>query len=184
LTLVQRIVTLHGGRVEARSEGTGKGSEFIVRLPMLEPDDLRPPTAHSGQPDLAAPFVEAHRRTILVVDDNLDSAETLAQLLVIMGNSVHIAHDGPQAIELTATKQPDVIFLDIGLPGMSGYETARRIRNQPSAKRSLMIALTGLGRDDDRRRSLDAGFDHHLVKPLHHEQLLALLTQPPGPHAD
>jgi len=175
LTLVKRIVDLHGGRVEARSDGLGKGSEFVVRLPVPQLADQLPEASPRASGARGGDGATTPIQTILVVDDNLDSAETLAQLLEIMGNVVHVAHDGFDAIALAESIHPDVIFLDIGLPGMSGYDTARQIRERPWSETTKIFALTGLGREDDRSRSRDAGFDRHLVKPVYHEELEALL---------
>jgi signal transduction histidine kinase len=170
LTLVRRLVQMHGGRVEAHSEGPGKGSEFMVRLPLYrgplpEPDD-------SG--DGAA--VAAPPRRILVVDDNRDSAQSLATLLRLTGNDVLAANDPRAALEAAARFRPEVAILDIGLPGMDGYELARRLRSLPGLEHLRLAALTGYGSEEDRRRSRDAGFDDHLVKPVEMETLQAFLS--------
>jgi len=159
LTLARRLVELHDGRVVARSAGRGQGSEFEVRLPSSTASAPRPAT-----PPLTAPARNGHR--ILVVDDNEDSAESLAILLRMSGHDVQIAHDGPSAVELAHVSSPEVVLLDIGLPGMSGYEVARRLRSRAGAATALLIALTGYGQREDRRRSQEAGFDLHLVKPV------------------
>jgi PAS domain S-box-containing protein len=159
LTLVKRLVELHGGSVEARSDGPGKGSEFIVRLPLrLEQEVAREPCA-------TAETRPAPRRRLLVVDDNRDSANTLAALLETMGHEVRIAYDGAHAVALAAEYRPDGVFLDIGLPGMSGYDVARTLRSSPTVAHTKLIAFTGYGQDEDRQRAREAGFDHLLVKP-------------------
>jgi CheY-like chemotaxis protein len=158
LSLVKRIAEMHGGGVQAFSEGLGRGSEFTVRLPAV--------TARSAPSRLiAADTATAAKRRILVVDDNMDAAESLAALLKINGHETRMAHDGLQAVEQAAAFKPDVVFLDIGMPELDGHETARRIREQPWGKEMVLVALTGWGQTEDRRRSKDAGFDHHLVKP-------------------
>jgi PAS domain S-box-containing protein len=159
LSLVKRIAEMHGGSVEARSEGPGRGSEFVVRIPALA--ELQPAVA---QPSAAA-SAPATKRRILVVDDNLDAAESLAALLAINGHETRLAHDGFQAVEEAKAFMPDVVFLDIGMPSLDGHETARRIRQEPWGKNMVLVALTGWGQVEDRRRSKEAGFNHHLVKP-------------------
>ena len=159
LSLVKRIAGMHGGSVEARSEGPGRGAEFAVRLPVTDTQRATA-TAHDGPAHAAAA-----RRRILVVDDNTDAAESLAALLSINGHETRLAHDGLQAVEQAQTFHPDVVFLDIGMPAIDGHETARRIRQQPWGKDMVLVALTGWGQSEDRRRSREAGFNHHLVKP-------------------
>jgi CheY-like chemotaxis protein len=159
LSLVRRIAEMHGGTVEARSEGTGRGSEFVVRIPAIEAQPAVPVPARA---DTAAP---SPRRRVLVVDDNTDAAESLAALLAIGGHETRLAHDGLRAMEEAKTFHPDVVFLDIGMPELDGHETARRIREQPWGKDMVLVALTGWGQSEDRRRSKEAGFNHHLVKP-------------------
>jgi signal transduction histidine kinase/CheY-like chemotaxis protein len=187
LSLVRGLVELHGGSVAAHSAGLGQGSEFTVRLPVLAPAarEIRTVDGDSdgdGEP----PAVAAHRR-ILVADDNTDSVESLALLLTLRGSEVRTAHDGWEAVETAAAFRPDIVLLDIGMPRLNGYEAARKIREQARGKRVVLIALTGWGQDEDRRRSTDAGFDFHLVKPVDFaalEQLLASLesrSSPTGP---
>ena len=160
LTLVKRLVELHGGAVEARSDGLGRGSEFIVRLPRVAANE------ESGKsPDQNEDNATAQHK-VLVADDNVDAAESLVEMLRMMGNTVHQASDGLQAVEGAALFQPDVIVLDIGMPKLNGYEACRRIREQPWGKQATLIALTGWGQEEDKRRSKEAGFDHHLVKPI------------------
>lgn len=175
LTLVKRLVEMHGGSVEARSEGLGKGSEFLVRLPLI----VRSPKAHE-LPDLTGP--QAAGRRILVVDDNRDSADSLAMLLKITGNETHTAYDGEDAIIAVEKFKPDVVLLDIGLPKLNGYEACRRIRHQYWDKNIVLVALTGWGQEEDRRRSKDAGFDHHMAKPLELAALTKLLASLPAEH--
>ena len=172
LTLVKSVVEMHDGTVEARSAGVGQGSEFAVRLPLLSAPLPPLPREPSGiKPVAAVP------RRILVVDDNRDSADSLAMLLQLIGHQVHIAHDGPEAVEKAATFQPHVILLDIGLPTLNGYEAARRIREQQRQKGLTLVALTGWGQDEDRRRSVEAGFDAHMTKPVDFAALTKLLAE-------
>ena len=169
LTLVHRLVELQGGTVEAKSAGLRQGSQFIVRLPVLEG---AVPLAASTPAISKTPFVP-HR--ILVVDDNVDAANTSALLLNLLGHKVKTAIDGVSGIEAARTFKPEVVLLDIGLPGMDGYEVARRLRNTPETADSLIIAISGYGQAEDRRRSKEAGFDHHVVKPATMEKLSALI---------
>jgi len=169
LSLVKRIVELHGGTVTAQSEGLGLGSEFIVRLPTIEGART---DANEGRSQAAAPA----RRKILVVDDNADAAESLAALLSINGHETRMAHDGPEALQQAERFQPDVVFLDIGMPTLDGHETAKLIRRQPWGKDMVLVALTGWGQNEDRKRSRDAGFNHHLVKPADPEVVEKLLS--------
>jgi PAS domain S-box-containing protein len=168
LTIVQQLVTMHGGTVEARSPGLGRGSEFVVRLPIETSDAVESTEVPSG-----AQSAKALR--ILVVDDNPDAAVSLATLLELEGHEPVAVHDGAAALEAVAQHQPDVVLLDIGLPQMNGHEVCRRLRDLPNGKELVIIALTGWGQDDDRRKSEDAGFDAHLVKPVHYAQLASLL---------
>jgi len=172
LTLVKRIVEMHGGTVEAKSAGMGSGSEFVVRLPLG--------TADVGPGRAAAAATGGHsagRRRILVVDDNKDGADSLAMLLKVAGHQVHTAHDGLEAIAAASRLHPDVVLLDIGLPKLNGYEVCRRIRQEPWSSGATIIALTGWGQEEDRKKSADAGFDAHLVKPVKQEELTRLLAQ-------
>jgi len=170
LTLVKRLVEMHGGSIEARSAGEGKGSEFVVQLPMID----KPAVVSSRVSDVAAE--PASQRRILIVDDNVDSADSLAMLLEITGNQTYLAHDGVEAIESIEKYRPEVVLLDIGLPKLDGHEVCRRVREQPWGKDIRIIALTGWGQDDDRRKSEEAGFNGHLVKPVDYDKLLALLS--------
>jgi signal transduction histidine kinase/DNA-binding response OmpR family regulator len=168
LTLVKRLVELHGGTVGAHSGGRDQGSEFTVRLPITEGSSVGTAPARPGVPQVS------HRR-ILVVDDNEDGLETLAILLELSGHAVQTAADGPSALAAAETFRPDVVLLDIGLPGMDGYEVARRLRANPVFRQTRLIALTGWGQDNDRQQSRDAGFDLHLVKPIDPAELRRVL---------
>jgi PAS domain S-box-containing protein len=172
LTLVRRLVELHGGTVEARSEGRDRGAEFVIRLPALH---KATPLGGSGAViDTAEAPATALR--ILVVDDNVDSATTMAALLAMYGHEVRTAHDGLQALEEVSGFRPDVAILDIGMPKMNGYTVATRIREVMGEAQPLLIAVTGWGQQKDRHRSKAAGFDHHLVKPVDPAALSALLS--------
>ena len=160
LTLVKRLAEMHGGRVEAHSEGLGKGSEFVVRLPLSDH------THEIALTPTRSVVISASRRRVLVVDDNIDSAQSLGSLLSIMGHEVRLAHDGLEALSAAESFRPNVVMLDIGMPRLNGYEACRAIRARPWAAGVRVIALTGWGQPDDRQRSLDAGFDQHLVKPV------------------
>ena len=171
LTLARTLAEMHGGTVDARSEGLGKGSEFVVRLP-LAANSRR---SLSELPGALAGGVQGRAR-VLVVDDSRDGADSLRALLELLGAEVRVAYDGPAALETCHTYQPEVVLLDIGMPGMNGYEVARRIRQRPDFQDVTLIALTGWGQEKDRRNSEAAGFDHHLVKPINIDALQALLT--------
>jgi CheY-like chemotaxis protein len=166
---------MHGGTVQARSEGPGRGSEFIVRLPLIV---VPRPAVIPGKP-LKRSTVLASRR-VLVVDDNRDAAESLGMLLKFLGADVQLACSGPDAFEALETFQPSTVLLDIGMPGMDGYEVARRIRQDDRHRGVTLIALTGWGQEEVRRRSQDAGFDHHLIKPAELTALQTLLISLEG----
>jgi CheY-like chemotaxis protein len=170
LTLVKRLTEMHGGSIEARSDGEGQGSEFVVRLPVLS----KP--AVSSQPETAVE--SSPERRILIVDDNRDSADSLAMLLEITGNKTYMAHDGVEALEAIEKHRPEVVLLDIGLPRLDGHEVCRRVREESWGKNIVIIALTGWGQEDDRRKSEEAGFNGHLVKPVDYDKLLELLSSP------
>jgi CheY-like chemotaxis protein len=172
LTLVKNLVEIHAGTVDARSAGIGQGSEFVVRLPLL----FGPAPSLSREPRSVKPVTTVPRR-ILVVDDNQDAADSLATLLRLTGHEVQIAHDGLEALERAAALQPEVILLDIGLPRLNGYDAARRIREQQRHKAPKLVALTGWGQEEDRRRTKEAGFDAHLVKPVDFAALTKLLAE-------
>jgi CheY-like chemotaxis protein len=169
LTLVRQLVLMHDGTVEVRSPGAGRGSEFVVRLPILEGT----PRSVEREPRVTTRAPKLNR--ILVVDDNRDAAEALAMVLELSGNETHLAHDGAEALEAAKQRRPDAVLLDIGLPTMSGLEVCRRIRSEPWGRDMVLIALTGWGQDEDRRHSKEAGFDGHLVKPVHDTELQELL---------
>jgi CheY-like chemotaxis protein len=190
LSLTRSLVQLHGGSVEARSEGLGKGSEFIVRLPLGRPPeaaaaaaaaapapapaaDVVAPVPPAVLPQTAAPGQQPRR--VLVVDDNRDAAESLAMLLRIIGAQADVVYDGASALERLPDYRPHVVVLDLGMPGMDGYEVARRIRALPEHRATTLIALSGWGKEEDRRRSSAAGFDHHLIKPADFSTLQSLL---------
>src|SRR5262249_23682279 len=154
----------HGGSVEARSEGPGHGAEFVVRLPLLASPTAVPSQAGPAQD--AARSSPGSSRRVLVVDDNADSLESMEILLQMWGHEVRTAHDGPAALTVAAEFPPDIVLLDIGLPGMNGYEVAQRLRDIPGLARALLVAVTGYGQESDRRRTREAGFDRHLIKPV------------------
>jgi signal transduction histidine kinase len=168
LTLVKSLVVMHGGTVEARSPGPGLGSEFIVRLPLIQ--------QANEQQELGRLIEPLPPRRILIVDDSRDGGESLSVLLRVLGSDVHLVHSGTAALQAVGSFKPDVVLLDIGMPGMDGYEVARRIRADSANRGMLLIALTGWGQDEDRARSAAAGFDHHLVKPADIDQLRQLLS--------
>jgi PAS domain S-box-containing protein len=162
LTLVKNLVGMHRGTVEAHSEGVGKGSEFVVRLPLSAATVAEPNEREDTRPGLRE---RTAGRRLLVVDDNKDAADSLAMLLRLEGHEVRVAYDGPAALNLVNGYRPEIVFLDIGMPGMDGYEVARRLRQHPGLENVLLAALTGWGQQEDRRRTTEAGFDRHFVKP-------------------
>ncbi|MFN2385097.1 MAG: ATP-binding protein [Thermoanaerobaculia bacterium] len=171
LTLARRLVEMHGGSIVARSAGPGEGSAFIVRLPLTGD---RPKTVEPPAPAAVAETASLSLR-ILVVDDYRDAADGFGMLLRLLGNDVRTANDGLEALRVASQFRPDVVLLDIGLPGMSGYDVAREIRKEPWGETVLLVAVTGWGQEGDRRRSKEAGFDHHLVKPVDPAALMRLL---------
>lgn len=173
LTLVQNLVEMHGGQVRAISAGLGTGCEVQIQLPVLA---QRPEVADSLPSQASSSRAAGIKHRLLVVDDNQDAANTLAMLLRMQGHDVKVAHNGPAALELAASHCPDLVFLDIGMPGMDGYEVARRMRRIPGLESVVLAALTGWGQQEDRRRSAAAGFDHHLVKPPEPQAVELLLT--------
>jgi CheY-like chemotaxis protein len=162
---------MHGGRIEAESPGAGQGTTFTVRLPAGAAAQAQPPKADQSA------GVGRLRRRVLVVDDNRDSVTSLSLLLAAMGSEVCEAHDGFEAVERVADFRPDVVLLDIGMPRLNGYDAARRIRRLAGGRQVVLVALTGWGHEEDRRRSREAGFDVHLTKPVQMEDLRALLEQ-------
>jgi CheY-like chemotaxis protein len=176
LTLVRSLVEMHGGSVTAHSEGPGQGSEFVVRLPALPHKHPVPGARAAGEG--GGPAGAPPRRRVLVVDDNVDAAESLAVLLRLEGHEVRVAHDGPAALAAVEADPPDLVFLDIGMPVMNGYDVARRLRRRPGLGGLVLVAVTGWGQEEDRRRSREAGFDHHLVKPVEPDALHPLLARP------
>jgi CheY-like chemotaxis protein len=182
LTLVQRIAELHGGSVAAFSEGINRGSEFTLWLPLLadppvqvdSPDPLL--LLYSDTDSKPDPSLSPACRRVLVVDDNRDSVESLKMLLELWGHDVRSAYDGPTALAIAAEYRPGAVLLDIGLPGMNGYELAQGLRALAGPQDLLLIAITGYGQDEDRQRAQEAGIDYHLVKPVEARELLKLLT--------
>lgn len=170
LSLVQKLVELHGGTVEAHSAGLGQGSAFIVRLPALSSSEE---SIIAGIETAKQP---AQTSRVLVVDDNMDAADMLVMMLQMFGHEVQAAYTGQSALEMAVEYKPDVVLLDIGLPDMNGYEVARHLRQQPQTKDVRLIAMTGYGQDSDRQRSEEAGCEHHLVKPVDPQKLQDLLA--------
>jgi PAS domain S-box-containing protein len=178
LSLVKSLVEMHGGRVSAASEGLGRGSEFVVHLPALPRTFANVPKAPIGVPSPPSP--ELPSRRILVVDDNEDSARSMGLLLKRMwGQVVEVAHDGEEALEKVAAFGPDLILLDLGLPGLSGYDVAERLQGRPEAEGVMLVAMTGWGNEEDVRRSRESGFTHHLVKPVDLDVLRDLILASP-----
>ncbi len=176
LALVKGLVEIHGGTVEVMSAGQGQGSTFIVRLPLLEDRVESAPEAPADE----SRRTSGTARRILVVDDNRDSAVSMAMMLKLMGNEVRTAHDGIKAVEMAEAFRPQVILMDVGMPKRNGYEATRRIREQPWGKNIIIIALTGWGQDVNRAHSKNAGCDAHLVKPVHLPDLEKLLAELAG----
>jgi signal transduction histidine kinase len=163
LSLVKKLVEMHGGSIVAHSDGTGRGSEFRVRLPVL---DVAPQPAPSPAQADSETRWRSPKRRLLVVDDNVDAATSLSFLLGRLGHDVSTAYDGLEAVQAAAAFRSDIVLLDIGLPKMNGYEAAREIRRQPGGNNVILIALTGWGHEEDKRRAVEAGFDHHITKPV------------------
>ncbi len=180
LTLALHIVELHGGRIEVNSEGLGTGSEFAVRLPLAKKSGEQDQDS-VGAGNEANPRSRRLSRSVLVVDDNNNQVESIAMLLKILGCEVRAAHDGVSALEALKEFIPEFALIDIGLPGIDGFELARRIRKVDEFKNIVLIAQTGWGREEDRAESRQAGFDYHLVKPLDFQLLERILTgaEPP-----
>jgi PAS domain S-box-containing protein len=171
LSLVKGLVEMHGGTIEARSEGPGKGSEIVVRLPVA-PSEVPAPVAHDAEP---SPPTRTGQHRILVVDDNVDFAQSLGQILETLGHDVRTVYDGEAGLEMAREFRPRVVLCDIGLPKVNGYDAARRIRAEPWGERAVLVALTGWGHENDLKKSEAAGFDHHLVKPVDPDALVRLL---------
>jgi CheY-like chemotaxis protein len=174
LTIVRRLVEMHGGTVEARSAGRDQGSEFLIRLPLSNTPLIPAGTTNGGRPERSP---AAQPRRILAVDDNKDAVDTLAMMLRIMGHDLQTAYDGMEAVDVAAHFKPEIVLLDIGLPRLNGYEVCRRIRELPDGRNAFIVAITGWGQEEDRRRSREAGFDHHLVKPVDPQALEQLLAE-------
>ena len=178
-SLVRSLVQMHEGAVTAKSDGLGHGSQFEVRLPIRLAGSIKTPGPQRIVPEKIPP------RRILVVDDNVDAADSLAMLLRVIGHDVRTAHDGQAALEAARASRPEVVLLDIGLPYMSGLDVARHLRSDLGAHDVVLIALTGYGQDEDRRRSEEAGFNGHLVKPVDfRDALQALIAQMPSRTGD
>ncbi|MFL6193937.1 MAG: ATP-binding protein [Thermoanaerobaculia bacterium] len=160
LTLVRSLVEMHGGRVDAHSAGLGQGSEFVIHLPARLPAEAEMPAP------AASPAAPARPLRVMVVEDNIDAAESLVSLLRLWNHDVSVAHDGPAALDVARVHQPEVVLLDIGLPGLDGYQVARRLRDELGLDHTLLVAMTGYGQPEDRRRSQEAGIHHHFVKPV------------------
>ena len=180
LSLVRGLLGLHGGRVEAKSDGLGKGSEFTVHLPLVGPSPSESVSPRAGAEGTAV----AAKCRVLIADDARDSADSLAVILAMKGHETHAAYDGEEAMTAAARLRPDVVILDIRMPKRNGFEACRWIREQPWGKAMVLIALSGWGTEDDRRRTEEAGFDHHLVKPVAPDVLFALIASRPTPTAE
>jgi CheY-like chemotaxis protein len=174
LSLVRALVQMHGGSVEALSDGAGKGAEFIVKLPLHDGQVAQ--TAAAGS-QIEAELSDSTALQLLVVDDNVDSVEALGMWLRIEGHCVEIAYSGEEALPVAISNRPDAVVLDLALPGMDGYEVVRRLRREPGFDSVCFIAMTGFGAYADRERARQAGFDHHMVKPIDHDALSQLLRQ-------
>jgi CheY-like chemotaxis protein len=177
LTLVKRLVAMHGGSVEVYSGGLNRGSEFIVRLPVI---GSLAPALHDPEGNHRPPVPMIEQRRVLVADDFPESAQLLARLLQQDGNDVRVALDGLEAVETAERFHPDIVLLDIAMPKLNGYEAASKIRQQPWGKDVILIALTGWGQQQDRRRTKEAGFDVHLTKPVNYQAISKLLNDLTG----
>lgn len=172
LALVYRLVEMHGGSIQAHSAGLGRGSTFTMRLPLAAGVAEIAPVPASPEEPATGPSLN-----VLVVDDNLASAKTIGWMLELIGHRYTLAHDGPEALQTAHSLRPDAILLDIGLPGMNGYDVCRELRKDPAFQRTVMIAQTGWGQERDRRLAREAGFDHHLIKPVNLQELTGLLAK-------
>jgi CheY-like chemotaxis protein len=175
LTLAKSLVEMHGGRIEVQSAGANQGSEFAVRLPILAV-----PAAISPQARESDVVPRGPARRLLVVDDNKDAANGLAMMLRMLGNEVVTAYDGLEALDVAARFRPDAVLLDLGMPRLNGYDTARRMREASWGAELVLVALTGWGQEEDKERSREAGFDHHLTKPAEPAALQAILETLPA----
>jgi CheY-like chemotaxis protein len=173
LTLVRKLTELHGGTVSARSEGPGKGSEFTLRFPAASET-----VAQASSPPKRFQATTRKPARVLVVDDNEDLAHGLARLLEIHGHHVRIAYDGPAGVKIAKEWRPEFVLLDIGLPGMDGYQVVALLRHDQNTKDAVIVAISGYGQEEDRNRSKQAGFDHHLVKPISSDDLIKVLDEP------
>jgi CheY-like chemotaxis protein len=171
LSLVKGLIELHGGDIEARSDGPGRGSEFVVRIPLNA--GVTVPPRH---PEVCAAPVKQRTRRIMIADDNKDAADALGMLLELAGHDVRMVYNGRSALTLARTFRPDVAFIDIGMPDMTGYEVAQQLRRKPLGSGPFLVALTGWGQDDDRRRAREAGFDRHMTKPVDSEEVDGLIA--------
>jgi len=179
LALARRVAEMHGGGVEARSEGPDRGSEFSLRMPLAGAVNALAESAEATPKPKAQASPVAHRR-VLVVDDNVDAAAMLDMLLRSLGHETRVAHDGIEALRIAGEFRPDIVLLDIGMPGLDGYEVARRMRSLAKDRRVRIVAVTGWGLDADRQRSREAGFDLHLVKPVDATDLAQALNDRNG----
>jgi signal transduction histidine kinase/ActR/RegA family two-component response regulator len=170
LTVTRRLVELHGARIEAQSQGLGQGAEFVVTLPAL-------PTMEERRPTAPAESIPQRTARVLVVEDNADTAESLTMFLELLGHRVRAAYDGVAALDAARANVPDVMLVDIGLPGMDGYEVARRVRRDPDLKQVVLVALTGYGQEEVKHQAMAAGFDYHLVKPVNPDALHGLVAR-------
>jgi CheY-like chemotaxis protein len=171
LALAKGLVELHGGTIEARSAGTERGSEFIITLP------IRTQQVHQTEQQARPGAERALRRRVLIADDNRDAAESLAMLLQMEGHEVTVVHDGREAVTAFEKTRPDAALLDIGMPGLNGYEIARVIRRAPYGRDVTLVAVTGWGQDNDKAQATEAGFNHHFTKPVEPEAITALLAR-------
>jgi CheY-like chemotaxis protein/two-component sensor histidine kinase len=177
LALARELTSMHGGTVSVHSEGVEQGSEFVVRLPALQGREAREEEERGPPPKTEREGSPGEGLRVLVVDDSVDSARSLGTLLELLGHDVVVAHGGAQALKIVATRPPQVAVLDIGMPGMDGYELARRLRERFPTHELLLVAVTGWGKYEDRRRAREAGFDHHLVKPAKPSELQQAIVE-------
>lgn len=173
LMLVKQLLDLHGGSIEARSDGVGKGAEFIVRMPVAPAPGAAPSPANDEEQIEEAPAC----CRVLIADDNRDAAESMSMLLQMMGHEVRTAYDGIHALKVAEEFRPHLVLLDIGMPLMNGYETARRIREQPWGQKMRLVAITGWGQEADKRQAVQAGFDRHFTKPVHPSEVIKLIAE-------